>query len=99
MTGPSGSGVVDQAGRGSEALGSSEELPAAAGAPAVAAAAATGHREDRVLRPMVVPAQALTVVGAGTPSWPGDAVVLVGAPRGSAAPGEVAGAVALRDEP
>src|SRR4051795_4768307 len=84
----------DQAGRGSEALGSSEELPAAAGGPAVAAEAVAADAEDRVLGAVVVPAEALAVLGAGPALRPRDPVVLVGAPGGSSAAGEHAGPVA-----
>src|SRR4051812_18956944 len=79
---------------GSEALGMSAELPAAAGDPQVVAGLfVIEDGEHGVLRAVVVSAQALAVVGVGRAVRPRDAVVLVGLSGRPSAAGEHAGAV------
>src|SRR3954452_9264427 len=84
---------------GSEALGMSAGGPAAAGDPDVVAVRVVKDGEDGVLGAVVMAAQALAVVGVGRAGRPGNAVVLVGLGRWSAAAGEHAGPVAGFEEP
>src|SRR4051795_381421 len=72
----------------------SAERPVAAGDPQVAAIGVALDSEDLVFGPVVMPAEALAVLGAGRADRPRHGVVLVGASGGAVAAGEHAGPVA-----